>query len=282
MGVISLILAAFFFSTFGVFTRYISTSAGVFFQLSFRVLIMSLIFLFIGIFSKSLKKINHQDLPLFVFRGLLIIADFACFYFAVNNLPLGIALFLFYAASTIANFIIGYFIYHETITKTKISCLLLAFIGIFLIYSGNFGEIKIIFSLFAVISGTCFGLNMSTSKKLTNNYSIGQVNLIAYLTASIIGILLLFISRESVNLFISPSIYLALFGFTIVGVLAFYLTLYGYRLIEAQKASLILLSELVFVVLIGFVVYHEVPNFHTILGGLFIITALALPYARTS
>lgn len=277
MGIISLIFAAFLFSTFGVFTRYISTSAGVFFQLTFRVILMSLIFLCIGLFTKTIKAIKPSDLPLFIFRGVLIITDFTSFYFAINNLPLGIALFLFYAASILANFLVGHFVYHEIFTKIKLFGLLLAVLGIFLIYFSNFGHLNLIYSLFAIISGISFGLNMSTSKKLTDKYSVGQVNLVAYFTAAIIGLVLLFLSHESIPSRLPFGIYLALAGFAIVGVFAFYLTLYGYRLIEAQKASLILLLELVFVVIIGLIFYNEIPTIYTVFGGLLIITALALP-----
>ncbi|MCX6732640.1 MAG: DMT family transporter [Candidatus Roizmanbacteria bacterium] len=275
--VLTLLIATFLFSLFGVFTRAISDQMGVFYQLSARVIVMSIIFLVIGYFSHSLKKIRGEDFPLFILRGFLIIFDFSSFFVAVNNLPLGLTLFLFYAASVAINFMYGTYFLHEKINATKIISLILAFVGLISIYVGGFHNVKLMPSIFALISGTCFGLTTATSKKLTDEYSVIQVNLVAYLTAAIIGVCLLFTTKEVFTLLLPFNTWLMLLCFAAVGVVAFYLTLYGFSKVEAQKGSLVMLAELIFVVITGFVFYHEVPTLNVIIGGICILLALALP-----
>jgi drug/metabolite transporter (DMT)-like permease len=277
LGFASLLSATFLFSLFGVFTRIIADKMGVFYQMSTRVIIMSVIFLTIGLFSKSLSRINKQDLPLFLLRGIFIIADFSSFFIAVNNLSLGLTLFLFYAASIISNFTYGSILLHEKLNITKTVSLVFAFLGLVFIYASSFNSIKLIPSLFALLSGVCFGLTTSTSKKLTNKYSIIQVNLVAYVTAAFIGIFLLITTKETINILLPLYIWFSLISFAIIGVLAIYLVLYGYNKIEAQKASLIMLAELIFVVIIGYVIYKEIPSMSVLIGGIFILLALVLP-----
>lgn len=277
LGIFSILLATFFFSLFGVFTRIISTNMGMFYQLSVRVLIIGLIFLIIGLISKKITPINKKDYPLILFRGLLVVIDASSFYIAVNHLSLGLTIFIFYAASVGINFIYGSLFLKEKIDRKKIMSLVFAFLGLILIYYKDIISVSIIPSIFAFISGICFGLTMCTSKKLTNKYSIFQVNFMAYFLSFLFSTILLFFTKEQVNLQLPINIWLAMIGFCFFVVAGMYLTLYGFSKVEAQKGSLLLLLELVFVIIFGFLFYKEIPSINSLIGGLFIITALALP-----
>lgn len=277
LGIISILFATFFFSLFGIFTRILSDSMGVFYQLSVRVLIIGLIFLIIGFLSKKIIPIDKQDYSLFLLRGLLIVIDAFSFYIAINRLPLGLTMFLFYGFSVASNFIYGSFFLKEKINKIKILSLIFAFFGLLSIYFGDIHNISIIPSLFAMISGTCFGLTTSTSKKLTGKYSIFQVNFMAYFISFLIGLILLFLTKEPVNLMLPYNIWLAMIGFCTFVVVGMYLALYGFSQIEAQKASLLLLFELVFIVIFGYLLYNEIPSLTSLVGGFLIIIALIIP-----
>lgn len=276
-GFFELILATFLFSLFGVFTRLISDYLGVFFQLLLRTLIMAILFSVFAWITRNIKKINKHDLCLLIFRGLLVVIDFSCFYIAVNHLQLGLALFLFYAANVIISFLFGSMFLKEKMNTAKYISISLALLGLFVMYKDSFVGVKMLPSLAALISGSCFGLTASTSKKLTDKYSSWQVNFIGYLTAFLLVIPVLFISRESFTFNLPILTWIELLGFASVGAGAFYLTLNGFNHLEAQKASIIMLAELIFVVLIGFLFYSEVPTLNTFLGGLLILSALLIP-----
>jgi drug/metabolite transporter (DMT)-like permease len=276
-GLIELVTAAFFFSLFGVFTRLIANNLGVFYQLFLRAVIMAGLFYVIARFSNNLKKIQKKDWGLLIFRGLLVVVDFSCFYFAVTNLSLSLTLFLFYASNVLTAFLFGYLFLQEKMTPIKYVSLIFALAGLFVMFKDSFGGIKLLPALATQLSGLCFGLTTTTSKKLTGKYSPVQVNLIGYVTTFLLVIPLLLFSKEKINLNLSPLIWMELFGFAVVGVGAFLLTLEGFKHVEAQKGSIVMLAELIFVTLIGLIWYSEIPTPNTILGGLFIMTALIIP-----
>lgn len=276
-GFVELVSATLLFSLFGVFTRLIADQLGVFFQLLLRAMLMSIIFYFISSLTKSLKDIDKKDIKLFVLRGVFIVADFSCFYVAINNLPMGLTLFIFYAANIIISFIFGSLFLKEKLDTVKIMSLIFAILGLFIMYKDSFTAFRFLPLIAALISGFCFGLTTTTSKKLTDRYSSIQVNLVAYFVASLLVLPVLLLSRETVNLHIPLITLLEVMGFALVGVGAFLLTLDGFKHMEAQKASIVMLMELIFVTVIGFILYHEIPTVSTLIGGVFILSALALP-----
>lgn len=275
-GILALLSGSFLFALVTVINRFIPQEIGVFYQLFIKVLMVSLIFLVMTIFTKSFSVIERTDWPLIIFRGTLYAVDFAAFFFAVTRLPLGTTLFLFYAGSVTTSFIYGYFILHEHLTKVKVGSLLLAITGLYFIYSSNlnFQNLAI---LLAVISGACFGTQTSASKNLTDKYSINQVNLVSYFVAVVTSLIFLVLSQEKIFLNVGLAGWLSFFIFSLANVGALYLTIYGFKYVEAQKASLILLAEIVFASIIGYIFYHEAQNITTVIGGIFIILALAVP-----
>jgi drug/metabolite transporter (DMT)-like permease len=276
-GIFELLLATFFFSLFGVFTRLISGQISVFYQLFIRALIMSLMFYLIARLSNNIKKVRSKDWGLLLFRGLLVVVDFSCFYYAVSHLPLGLTLFLFYASNVITSFVFGALFLGEKMNPVKYVSLVLAITGLFVMYNDSLTNITPLALLATTTSGICFGLTTTTSKKLTDKYDSIQINLIGYLAAFVLVIPALIVSKESVTLGLPLITWTELLGFSLVGVGAFYLTLDGFKLIEAQKGSIIMLAELIFVTLLGLVLYSEIPSLNTLLGGLFILLALIIP-----
>lgn len=274
LGIVSLFLGAFFFSLFGVLTRLLDGQMNVFTQIFLRTFIVALIFLIVGVATKSFLRIKRKDLITLIFRGVLIVIDFVSFYFAVTNLSLGLTLFIFYAASIVSNYAYGYFFFKEKLSFIKILSLVLAVLGLFIILSNNIGVLKFFPMILAFISGICFGMEMSSSKSISDKYSIVQINLIAYLVAAFL-ISLLFAQKISFSFNLNGWFYI--FIFSIITILASYLVILGFKFIETQKAGLILLSELIFVVLIGFIIYGEILSLITILGCLLILVALSLP-----
>jgi len=55
---------------------------------------------------------------------------------------------------------------------------------------------------------------------------------------------------------------------------------YGFKHLEAQKASLLLLSELLFIILIGVIFYSEIPSIQEFFGSILIFIGLTLPYIK--
>ena len=274
---LELLLAGFLFSFMGVFGRLVSQSMGTFLQAFIRMVFMLILFFIIGYSKKIFIKIDKKDLPLMLFRGIFIITDFYFFIYAVSNLPLGVVMFAYYTFCVITSYIYGSMFLKEKLNTTKIISLSLAIIGLYVMNKTSFGSIKLLPLLASFISGICFGLNMSTSKKLTTKYNVIQLSIVSYLLPFFIAIPLVFITHEIIPPTIEPIVFGQLFVFALFLVGAVYFTLIGFKKIEAQKASIIMLSELIFVMILGFFLYQEIPTISTIFGGILILTALILP-----
>lgn len=275
-GIVVLLISALCFSFAGVFIRFISQDVGTFYQLTIRTLLMTLGFVAIGYFTKSLTKTAKKDIPLIIFRGVLVVLDFAVFIYAVNHLSLGLSLFIFYAGSLLANYLYGYFLLKETLNKVKIVSLGLATTGLLVLYAGDFGTIHILGSLAALVSGLSFGTTSSASKNLSDKYSVAQVNLYAYCIGFVLSGFLLLLSGENITLTVPISTWYALIGFSAIFVIAFYGTVYGYKYVQAQYASLLLLAEILFALFVGFIFYQEIPTFAQFVGGILILTGLVV------
>jgi drug/metabolite transporter (DMT)-like permease len=276
-GMISLILAGLAYSLFGVFARYISKDFGLFYQAVSRYIVCVIIFAVLAYYFRAIKKIEAKDRKWFIIRAIVSAGVNIPFFLSVINLPLGTALFLFYASSVIVSYLFGFIILAEKLNRIKIVSLLLAFAGIFLIYQDSLQLTGSVYTLTAILSGGFFGIYSTSSKMVNLKYSAVQINLIEYLLVIAITIPLMIISKETVYLNILSFSWMMNIFYSLALAVATFFTVYGFKHIEAQVGSLVLLSELIFVVINGFIFFHEIPTMTTAIGGFFILTALVLP-----
>lgn len=276
-GVGALFLSGFFYSLYGVLTRYVLHDMGLFYQSASRYFVGLLIFFLLVKIFGSLKPIKRKDIKWFVALAVFAFAVNIPFYIAVDNLPLGTALFLFYASSLISSYLFGFFALKEKLSRIKIIALFLAIVGIYLIYKESFQLTKPVFWIAAIISGGFFGLYSTTNKMVNLKYPTLQINFINYFLVFLLTAPFVFIRREIVNLNLLSFSWIINIIYALVMIFASFCTVYGFKYIEAQKGSLILLSELIFVVINGFIFFKEVPGLIVIIGGIFILAALTLP-----
>ena len=273
-GIMALIGLAFTYASFGFFTRYLSLSFGFFQQLYLRIF-AGLIIGFL-IFGKNfnflkLKKITSNEWLLLIFRA-------AAYYL------LGAALFnkavLLTKISTVAfigsipmTAILGFIILREKTSLKKIIYLTLSFIGVIIISINSFSDFSFGYGeIFALMS--CFFAALSIvfrkyQTKLLNNVEITQIQLFtAFFFILIASILMkegLPINNWNINVFLI----ILLSG--LANVLMIFFTNYGFEHIKTSIAANILTLEMFFAVLIGLLIYREIPNLKEIIGGALIL-----------
>jgi drug/metabolite transporter (DMT)-like permease len=273
-GILALISLAFTYASFGFFTRYLSLSFGFFQQLYLRIFAGLLLgFLIFGkkINFSKLKKITLSEWLLLIFRA-------ASYYL------LGAALFnkavLLTKISTVAfigsipmTAILGFLILKEKATKQKIIYIILSFIGVIIISVTSFFNLSLgqgeIFALMSCFFAALSIVFRKYQTKLLNNVEITQIQLfiafIIILVASILRREGLPISNWNVNVI---SIVL-LSG--LVNVLMVFFTNYGFEHVKTSIAANILTLEMVFAVIIGFLIYKEAPLIKDFFGGALIL-----------
>jgi len=273
-GILALIGLAFTYASFGFFTRYLSLSFEFFQQLYLRILAGLIIgFLIFGKnfdFSKF-KKITLNEWLLLIFRAAAYyLFGAALFNKAVLLTKISTVAFI---GSIPMTAILGFLILKEKVTTKKIFFITLSFIGIMIISISDFsdfslgqGEILALMSVFFVSLSIVF---RKYQTKLLNNVEITQIQLfIAFIFIFITSLLMkegLPINNWNENvLFIVSTAGLA-------NVLMIFFTNYGFEYVKTSIAANILTLEMFFALLIGLLIYQEIPSLKEILGGVLIL-----------
>lgn len=276
-GVICLVTSALFYSLFGVFSRLISDSFGPFSQNWTRGLVIVFLCFIVGSFSKGIKRIARKDIKWFAVIGISTAVLNPLFFVATNNLLLSTALFIFYSAIVLTTYLLGWVLLGEKINTKKLLALILSILGLFLILNTTLRDLKLSFAIIAFLSGSFYSLFATASKKVSKNYSSAFINLVSYVIVVFINLGISLMVKDKMSFDLSSCGVLYNFVFAFVVVAAFLLVVQGFKYIEAQKGSLILLSELIFVMINGYLFYREVPDFASVLGGVLILFAMILP-----
>ena len=163
-------------------------------------------------------------------------------------------------------------LFNNTDLKTKNYIYsILGFMGIVLI---SINDISQVFgNLFTLICAAAYAMHIVLVERYVKNQNISQLMFVQSLTGSILCLPLISLS-EFVFLpeYLFPVIFLGL----VVNVGAFYLQLYGQKLIQASTSALILSLEAIFALLIGILVANEFLNLLNWFGVILVLISIYL------
>jgi len=276
-GFSTLFSAAFLYATTNIFFRLIGYNLPLYFQNFVRSVFMSLILLVPAIYFKKWKKLNKNDIPWIIARTIGGVVALIAYYIAINFLKIGTTYFLFYASSTISGYIGGKLLFNEKLNARKIISLLLSIFGLTLVYSISVDAESFLYIILAMIAGVGFAFWTTFAKKISGTYSAIQLNLVDNVISAICFCAVSIIIRE---VWIVPDfskIWLANYGLGIIFIFTGQLVVYGFRHLEAQIGSLVMLSEILFGLIVGVIFYKEIISLPTFIGGALIIVAAILP-----
>lgn len=269
--------AAFFYSTYGIFSKIIGASFEPFSQAWSRGLITLLCFIALGLVTRKFKKIQKDDLKYFLLCGSTGSLALAPTFYSLAFLHLGTALFIQYAATIITSYVLGALVLKEKLERLSFLTFILAILGLVLVYWGDFYFNKLIPVLAAIASGAFFSLYFVFSKKISSKYPPNEINTFGYTLSVLINLPIALIINEKLNTNFISTAWFANVGYGIAAFFGSALTIYGFKFIEAHKGSIVLLSEIIFGVLFGVLFFRELLNFTTIAGGVLIIISAVLP-----
>lgn len=276
-GFVLLLGAAFFYATYGIFSKIIGGSFEPFSQAWSRGFVTLLCFVGLGLVFRNFIKIKRKDLKYFLLCGGTGSLALAPTFYSLANLHLGTALFIQYAATIITSYILGALILREKLNKLSFLTFALAILGLVLVYWGDIYFNKPIAVLAAIASGVFFALYFVFSKKISSKYPTNEINTFGYTLSVLINLPIALVLGEKLNTNFVSSAWFANIGYGIAAFAGSALTVYGFKFIEAHKGSIVLLSEIVFGVLFGIIFFGEPLNSTVILGGMLIILAAVLP-----
>ncbi|HNT29431.1 MAG TPA: DMT family transporter [bacterium] len=277
-GIVSVCIAAWLYSLTSICARLLGTTFSPFFQTMTMSALVAVAYLVMGWKQRVFIRIRSQDIRWYAIIAVSAAVTQISFYFAVNRLPLATTIFFFYASVLVFGYGIGSTVFHEQLTRRKWIALFCAAGGLWLLSAGSLDLQDPLAMLCASLSGMSFHAISLFSKKISDRYSIVQINSIGFLAqCGVSGLAFLLSAELGYYAFISwpwavQLIYAGIY------LLAAYCVLVGFRYIEAQQGSLILLSELVFVTLYGYVFFAEQLTWMSLAGCLCIGIGLLIPH----
>ena len=276
-GIVLVAIASFLYGLQGILFRLVGSSLGTFYPFVVRGFIIATILLIFLYFTKGFKKIKTKDYKWFILMPFSGIISFITVFIAYNNLTIGTVLFIFYAVFAISGFLFGYLFFKEKLNTIKIVSLAISLLGLSLVFSGSYLGENFLYLLFSAVSGVATSLWYIASKKISSNYSNSQILAVDSLFVFVICFIISILLREKL-FFPSFSIpWLSVFGMTAVSLGAFVTVVYGYRFLSAQIASLLLLTEVIFGIILAWIFFSEIPTSLAFLGGIVILIGVALP-----
>lgn len=269
-------LAALLYGLYGVISKMVGIDFGVFFLGWSRGVIIGLVVLIIFFVRRHWIKLQTGDYKWFASMSTAGVISFLTIFVAFNYIPIGTALFVFFSSLIIASYVIGYWLFREQLTVSKLVLLGLSLAGLILLFYGRLDGDNWQFLALACISGISGAIWNVFSKKVSVVYPLSEIILIDAIMAIIICLPLSLVFREPVSFFnfFTELPTIGLFAFITIGANA--MTFTGFKNLPAQIASIIMLLELVYGVIFGWLFFKEILSPLEMAGGILIILAVVL------
>ncbi len=276
-GFFILLIAAFFWSLAGVFSKLIGASFEPFYQAWTRGCITLVIFIGFGLVKKQFVKIEREDLKWFLITGVTASLAVAPTFYSLAFLHLGTALFIQYASIVLVSYLLGTLLLKERLTKVAVAAFSLSVIGLMLVFWGDIHFGSLVPTLAAIGSGSFFSFYVVVSKKISLKYSSIEINTFAFILVVVVNLAISLLLHENFNKNFLSIGWLANISYGIAVFAGAVLTILGFKFIEANRGSIVLLSEILFGLLFGFVLFGETLGTTALIGGLLILISALLP-----
>ena len=276
-----LFISVIIFGCYAVFTRLVNSTFSPFMLSFYREGIACLIMIgltYLGV--SKWKKVEKKDIALIVVMGIISGIANTLMFKTFSILPLGIASFLIFSSSTISSWLIGLIYFKEKITNIILISLGLVLLGIIIMFKVDIGTLNINGILMGIGFGICISIFSSIAKKLSDGYGILQVYSISAGITSIFALIMTFFFNESFPIF-SFSMEWFWFGiFVISTILANGLYLISLKNLDMSVIGIVNPFQSVITSIAGILIFKEILQFNTLIGGVLIIIATLIPYIK--
>lgn len=277
-GIIFIIIAAMMFGSYGIWSRLIGDSFGVFYQGWTRALIISIVLLPILLWKKQIVPIEKKDWGWLMIFLLFTSLTQAPLFYAFNHMDIGSATLLFFVSMVVTMYLVGIFFLGEKVTKVKVISLFLASCGMYLIFSFSVVAFSLVAVILAIVNGIASGGEISFSKKLSGKYSPLYISWLSWLIICLSNAPISIFLGEAQHLPSLEIVWLYQIAYTAVSILGFWLIIKGLKYTEASIGSLISLLEIIVSIVLGIIIFKEPLTTKVLLGAIFIIIAASIPH----
>lgn len=222
---------------------------------------------------KSLVKVHNK--PFMLLRCTFGLMGVAFYYWTISQLPLGNAVII-NKMSPFFVVLLSVLFLKEKVTKEQVFAILLALVGAMFIVKPQF-DLIIIPSLVGLLGALAAGGAYTTIKHLSKTDHPTTIVFYFCLISTLVMVPIMLVTG-----FVVPDLRSLAFllGIGISALVAQMFMTNAYRHAPASELAIYTYANPVFSFLLGFVVFMEIPDFLTILGGMTIIGAAL--YSHTS
>ena len=189
-------------------------------------------------------------------------------FFTISNIQLAQVSTIGYLRPSIMS-IFAYFILSEKQSKGRWLVLIVGFLSILLVFSPESNSIQLI-ALLALLGSCCGSLSTIFQKFLSKKFS--EIQLMVWYSVGISILSLPFCLYTWKELSLNELIFMVLTGLLATGAQYFYIK--AFRLSQASFLAPIQYFHIIPVLIIGYLIFNEIPSYQTLLGALIIILSL--------
>lgn len=286
IGVLSLCLGVFVFSTQDAILKALSGSHAVTLAIVLRSLVGLPILLAVVHYESGLKALRTRNWRLLIARGLILLTSYTTYYMAFPALPLAEAVALFFTSPIFVTILAALFL-REKVTLKAWAAVIMGFVGVLIILRPGTGLFEPA-ALLSLLSAAAYALSMVLARRYSADESTAvmafYVNGVYMVAAA--GIALLFhllgithAAHPSLEFLVRPWAMpdvtdLALMGLCgVIAAMGMILLTHAYRLARANLVTVFEYTGMLWVPLWGFLFFQEVPRWTTVAGTIIIIAA---------
>lgn len=273
--VAALIVATIFYGAFGVLSRLLADDFGTFGLIGVRnALQLPILLLVFWRFPKLWSSLRRESFWWYLSWILLGVIVLGLAIVAWNEIEIGLTYFMFYAGLTISGVVVGHSMFGERLSKAKVVALGLTLVGIVIMFDLRLESSALFYQMLAMVAGLLSGLWYGIGKKLAGWYSEGQMLVLDSIGTAVVGLGLMLAWRESIPSIAATQVWGTIGLFSLCYLVAAGGAFYGFKHLEAQRASLIMPLEVFFGALFAWVIFNETLTVRTWIGGALILAAV--------
>jgi len=292
-GILLILLGMALFSIQDSLIKYIFEESALY-ELYFGRTLTALILLFVFLKITSQKLVFKTHYPLLTCcRVICFFFGFSFFYISLTYMSLAMANALFFSSpffiSVLAIIFLG-----EKVGIRRWIAILVGFIGVYIVLNPDFENFNYM-KLAPVACALCYAISMTITKITSDKDNVYSQMFHLYIGAIGISILFfIFTGKGQFNTFSDPTFqfitrewftnptyawpYIVAMGF--VAAVSFYCVFSAYSVASPSVVSLFEYSLIIWAIIIGYVLFNDVPTIRTFVGVALIIGAGVYIYLR--
>ena len=276
-GYMAVFASALCFGSYGVWSKLLGGEFGIYSQGWVRSAIILLILIPLGLWTKAFRRIDRQDWRLFIPTIVFTVFTIAPIFYAFNHLSLGTATLIFYGLFLLTTYLIGWIVMRERMTVIKLIAFGLAIVGLFITFGLSLAVFSVLALFLAALNGVASGGEVAFSKLVTEKYSTIQVTAMSWASVMVTHFIMAIVTQEPFVPLSLNNAWIGMLAFAVLALAGFWLVVEGFKYIDASIGGLIGLTEIIFSIGFGLVLFHQPLTSSIIIGGVFILMAGILP-----